>query len=284
MKLRYCIKCVQPDTRPNAKFNEHGVCPACAYLQTIDHIDWEERKRELDEICEKYKSHRVIQPYDCIIGVSGGKDSTRQALYIKEVCGLKPLLVSLNYPPGQSVERGAYNLANLAELGFDILTVQPAPERWRKLVRKAFFEFTNWCRSTELALFSSVPRVAQAYQIPLIFWGENPALQLGDQKTMGRNGWDGNNLRNMNTLSGAKNDWLLGDGIQHKHLLQYAYPSVEEMDRAGLQIVYLGYFWNIWSQLDNGDFSVLRGLDIRHEPIEDIGDPYGVSALDRLCE
>jgi len=55
----------------------------------------------------------------------------------------------------------------------------------------------------------------------LILWGENPGLQLGDLKTLGRTGYDGNNLRNMNTLSGAASDWMLEAGMVQKDLIAY---------------------------------------------------------------
>ena len=100
-------------------------------------------------------------------------------------------------------ERGVDNLSNLIELGFDVHTLAPAPDTWRRLMRASFLRFTNWAKSTELALYSAVPRLAIMYKIPLVLWGENPGLQVGDLQTLGRNGYDGNNLRNMNTLGGG---------------------------------------------------------------------------------
>ena len=83
---------------------------------------------------------------------------------------------------------------------------------------------------TELALFSSVPRLAIAYQIPLIWWGENTALQLGDLNVMGKDGSDGNNLRKMNTLGGGDITWLINDEVKKDHILQYNYPSEKEKE------------------------------------------------------
>jgi hypothetical protein len=148
------------------------------------------------------------------------------------------------------------------------------------MLRKGFLQFANWAKSTELALFSSVPRLAVAYQIPLIWWGENPALQLGDLGVKGKNGWDGNNLKYMNTLAGGKYDWLLDAGLTTRDILQYMYPTDRDMARANLQIVFLGYFWKDWSLLHNATFSSLRGLDIRNESPEILGDTYGVTSLD----
>ena len=79
-------------------------------------------------------------------------------------------------------------------------------------MRISFYEFGNPFKSTEMALFSSVPRFAIAYQIPLIWWGENSALQVGETSVMGKTGGDGNNLRKMNTLGDGDVSWLLKHG------------------------------------------------------------------------
>jgi hypothetical protein len=147
-------------------------------------------------------------------------------------------------------------------------------------MRKSFFEFTNWCKSTELALFSSVPRLAIAYQIPLIWWGENVALQLGDLNVLGKSGSDGNNIRKTNTLGNGDMTWMLDGEFKKSNLLQYVYPSEKEMVDAKLKITFLGYFWKDWSLIDNGNFSALRGLEIRKEHPKDIGDPFGITSLD----
>lgn len=277
--MKYCVKCLQPDTRPGIRFDSQGVCPACNYHASLAEVDWNERRRELDEIVNFGKAHNR-SGYDCIIGVSGGKDSTRQALFVKDVLKMNPLLVNLGYPPEQVSKRGVYNVANMISHGFDCISINPAPGIWRSLMRMGFFEYTNWCKSTELALFSSVPRLAIAYQIPLIWWGENAALQLGDLNVMGSSGSDGNSLRKMNTLGGGDITWLLSDVIRRDQVLQYAYPPEQEMEDAGLRITFLGYFWKDWSLVDNANFSALRGLDIRKEKPWDIGDPLGVTSLD----
>lgn len=279
MTMKYCKKCLQTDKRPNTHFDEFGVCPACNYFDSLKDIDWEERKAELQEIVAFGKKNSY-SGYDCIIGVSGGKDSTRQSLYVRNVLKMKPLLVCLSYPPEQITQRGADNLSNLISLGFDCVTIDPAPVIWKKLLRKGFINYGNWAKSAELALFSSVPRLAIAYQIPLIWWGENPALQLGDMGAMGKTGGDGNNLKYLNTLGGGDITWLLSEEIKKNQILQYVYPSDEEMKRANLRIVYLGYYWKDWSLLNNAAYSVLRGLDVRTEKPWEIGEPYGVTALD----
>lgn len=277
--MKYCTRCLQPDTRPNTKFTISGMCPACDYFDRLDSVDWQERYKILQDLLAASKKVPG-QFFDCIIGISGGKDSLRQALWVRDNLKLKPLLACLSYPPEQATEIGMSNLSNIINLGFDVVVSAPAPETWKKLVKESFDKFTNWARSTELALFSSVPQLAIRYKTPLILWGENPGLQLGDLKTLGRNGYDGNNLRFMNTLSGATLEWILNAGFKERNLLPYRYPSPELFEENGLQIVYLGWFLKDWSLVNNGMYSIANGLKIREDTVENTGDLYGISALD----
>ena len=186
----------------------------------------------------------------------------------------------MSYPPQQVTQRGVDNISNLIELGFDVVLSAPAPGTWQRLMRESFLQFTNWCKSTEIALFSSVPQLAIRYNIPLILWGENPALQLGDMKTFGRTGYDGNNLRYMNTLAGGATDWIINAGMRENELLAYQYPSLEDFEINDLQIVYLGWFLGDWSLINNGMYSAATGLDIREDTVNNTGDLLGITALD----
>ena len=277
--MKYCKFCLQPNTRPNIFFSDEGVCPACVYFEAVKEVDWRERYEILKDLLLAFP-RRPGQHFDCIIGVSGGKDSTRQALWVRDNLGLTPLLACLSYPPEQLTQRGADNISNLIQLGFDVVVSAPAPGTWKSLMRESFMRFTNWARSTELALFSSVPQLAINYSIPLILWGENPGLQLGDLKTLGKTGFDGNNLRYMNTLSGAGRDWMLDAGFVAPNLLPYNYPNPEAFDQHNLQIVYLGWFLGDWSLINNGMYAATNGLEIREDSVAKTGDLLGITSLD----
>lgn len=276
--MKYCKKCVQPDTRPGIKFDKEGVCPACRFAEVSEKIDWQERQKELEEIAEFGRKHNV-SGYDCIVGVSGGKDSTRQSMFVRDELGLKPLLVSCVYPPEQHTERGAHNLANLISLGFDCISVSPDPQVWKKLMRQSFLKYGNWAKSTEMALYASAPKVAIAYHIPLIFLGENPAIALGDLDVGSTTG-DANKMKYCHTLEGGNPDKLLTEDIKEQDIFWYRYPSDEEMDMVNMKIVFLGYFIKDFTRFKNAEFSVAHGLMIRNDPPEDIGDAYGFEALD----
>jgi len=276
--MKYCTKCLQPDTRPGTKFT-NGLCPACTFSSNSQVWDWDARISTLRSITRSF-SDQKIGPYDSILGVSGGKDSTRLAIWARDFLGLNPLLVSVNYPPEQMTKRGANNLNNLSELGFDIYASSPSPIIWKQLMRKSFIESANWAKSTELALFSGVPKIAIEMGIKLILWGENPALQLGALETMGKTGWDGNQLRKMNTLSGMPSEWLTLPGFNESNFLPYLYPSESAFEKHDLHIVFLGWAMRTWGLLDNGISASLNGLESRDMSAIETSDLIGLTSVD----
>ena len=136
----------------------------------------------------------------------------------------------------------------------------------------------NWAKATELAIISSASGCFK-YNIfdPR---GENPGLQLGDMKTVGKTGYDGNNLRYMNTVAGGNLDWLYATGLKSSDLFPFHYPASYDFEENDVQIVYLGWFWNDWSLVNNGKVSVANGLDIRKDLVDKTGDITRVSSLD----
>jgi len=232
----------------------------CRYAERWGDIDWDARAKELREVAE-WGRRAKKGDYDCIIGVSGGKDSTRQAFYARDVLGLRPLLVSCVYPPEQQTQRGADNLSNLAENGFDLQIVGPAPKISKHLTKYSFETYCNIFKATELSLYSSLPRVAIAFSIPLIFLGENPALNFGGN--VGSLTGDGNQQRNHHTLGGGHIAPWLKSGVYRKDIYWYQYPSEEDIKRADLRIVYLGYYMYDFNDSANGAFALKHGLKPR---------------------
>lgn len=278
--MRYCKTCLSPDTRPNARFNEQGICIACSYSEASRDIAYEARLKELRGIVQRLTKRRKYQEYDCIVGVSGGKDSTRQALWVREKLGLHPLLVCVSYPPKQVSQVGVDNLSNLISQGFDCVMLGPAPQTSRDLMREAFFRYTNVFRATEMVLFAGVPKMAVAHDIKLILWGENPALQVGDSGSLGESIWDGNNIRNLNTLAGGALDWMIETVGRPENILPYQFPDVALMREKMINTVFLGPAWSNWSISENSAFAMPEGLHIRSEDVSSTGDLMGTSMLD----
>src|SRR3989344_5698516 len=91
--MKYCKKCVMPDTKPDLFFDKEGVCDACRSAEAKETaIDWGAREKELEEILEKHRN-KDGGNYDCIVPVSGGKDSHFQTYIIKKKYGLNPLWI-----------------------------------------------------------------------------------------------------------------------------------------------------------------------------------------------
>ena len=277
--MKYCKKCLTTDLRPNASFT-NGICIACRYaaLEMKDNADL--KLRQLNELIRNsQRKNRIKGAYDCIVGVSGGKDSTRQAHWVRDRLGLRPLLVCCAYPPKQMSGTGAKNLANLIDMGFDLIVATPAPQTAAELSLASFEKFGNVCKSTEMALFATVPRLAIDMGINIIFWGENPALQVGDAAVEGLDEFDGNQLRRLNTLTDGGTNWL--DLIAPRsHAKHYLYPDEIDFERKKINIFYLGPAWDDWSTEENATYAALQGLCLRPGEAQRTGDISNASMLD----
>jgi N-acetyl sugar amidotransferase len=278
--LKYCTTCLTTDLRPNSQFYG-GICIACKYATTSSSGSSCLKLKQLKAlISEAQKKQSSKGPYDCIVGVSGGKDSTRQAHWVRDRLGLRPLLVCAAYPPKQMSYVGAENLSNLISMGFDLMTVTPAPKTAAELALESFEKFGNVCKTTEMSLFSTVPRLAIEHGINMIFWGENPALQVGDSAVEGVDEFDGNNLRKLNTLTEGGNNWIKNFVTESYKAEHYFYPDEIRFKRKKINIFYLGAAWDDWSNEQNSEYAALQGLTLRPGDENETGDISNASMLD----
>jgi N-acetyl sugar amidotransferase len=273
--MRYCKRCLNVSTRPNIKFDIEGLCYPCSVF--VESFDF--RKRA-EKIIQVVKSKESRSHYDGILGVSGGKDSTRQAIFLKEKLGLNPLLVSLNYPPGQISNIGIRNLDNLVKLGFDCVNISLGPTTWADLMRFSFLNYGNWAKSTEHALFASVPKVALAKGIKIIWWGENPAILDGEMAVSGSEPWDGNRLKYNNTVSGGNVSWMNSAVKDYRKLKFYQYPTDGEISKGDIQIIFMDYLMQDFSYRTNSMVAAAHGFESRGPDLVNDGDFYGTSMLD----
>ena len=131
---------------------------------------------------------------------------------------------------------GARNLSNLINMGFDVIVATPSPKTSAQLSLESFELFGNVCKSTEMALYSTVPRLAIELGINTIFWGENNSLQVGETSVEGVDEFDGNNLRKMNTLSTGGYSWI-NNCVSDKYKIDhYIYPKEIDFKKAKVQI------------------------------------------------
>ena len=94
--MRYCKNCLFPDTKPDLYFDgEEFVMPVVQLKQSgmQKRCDWEERGKEFDNILKTLPKNNM---YDCVVPVSGGKDSTYQTHRLVKEHGLKALAVTFD--------------------------------------------------------------------------------------------------------------------------------------------------------------------------------------------
>ncbi len=278
-KMKLCKRCANPSTRPNVYIDDEGVCGVCRLMEQNQsgNIDWQARQHEINEIAQ-WGIDNTRNSYDCIVTVSGGKDSMRQAFFARDELGLNPLLVSAVYPPEELHDRGAENLANLIDHGFDCISISLNPQIFKKLMQLCFQRYSNIFNASEMALYAIPIHTAIAYHIPLVFLGENPAHTIGEKH--GKLDGDASQMRNSNTLLGGKADIFLDAGFSPQDLHFYNYPPHEDVEFANLRLVYLGYYIQDWSGWNNAEFSIDRGLRVRNDPPEFTGDLWGFTGLD----
>ena len=280
--MKYCKKCLQPDTRPNILFDEHGVCYACLYEESKASIDWDARFNELLNIAKNAKAEAKKRGniYECVIGVSGGKDSTFQAVYAKEKLGLRPLLI--NCVPDEITQIGQHNIDNLNKLGFDIISIKPNPLVAKKLAKSTFYKRGNIVAASEYCLWASAYIMANKFNIPLIIQGENAALTLGTALKQEQSD-DAFSVTALDTLRGFDIQELIDgiDGVSEDDMYFYSMPDVGEMKQKGITAIFLQYYAKEWSQVLNADFSIARGIKGRmDDDLHDIGRFRRFRALD----
>lgn len=253
MEIKYCTRCVFPETKPDLSFNSEGVCSACMTAEFKEKgIDWDARKEEFFRIIEKHKKNTSSAEYDCVIPVSGGKDSTFQTWFMKEKCGMNPLCVC--FETTLATEIGRRNLDNISRMGVDLIHFKKNYEVYRKMVVESFIRVGDEMWPNHIGIFTVPVIVAVKFGIPLIIWGENPQMEYGspeeyEQIPLLDRRW----LEEYGGLLGNRIQDMIGvRGITQRELTPYFYPSDEEIQRVGLRGLFLGYyfFWDARSQLE----------------------------------
>jgi N-acetyl sugar amidotransferase len=257
--MKYCIQCVMPDTRPNSVFDSQGVCLACRNYEKDKLVDWGKRKEELINLCSKYR--RQDGYYDCVIPVSGGKDSHFQVYVMKEVMGMNPLLICVS-DPFTHTATGTHNLRNISEsFRCDLLIFNLSIDLFKRVTKMGFDLQGYPLRFIEAAIYSVPYKYAVALGIPLIVFGENSAYRYG--------------TTNKDSYSAKKDITALGNEIVNYWHTECGIPMVElnsatpplqtDLDRVKPEPIYMSYFVP-WDDEHNRDIAKRYGFrDLHHE-------------------
>jgi len=263
--IRYCKRCIMPETKPDLYIDEEGVCAACRSFEQRMEVDWADRKQKLLAILDRYKSVNGGN-YDCIIPVSGGKDSHFQTIRMLEL-GANPLCVTASTDMLSDI--GRHNIENIKKLGVDYIEVTTNPVVRRKINRLGLTQVGDISWPEHVTIFTIPVRIAVQMNIPLIVWGENSQNEYGGPAGAAENDvltrrW----LEEFGGLLGLRVSDLVGqDGIESQHLMQYTYPSDEELARVGVTGIFLGYYVP-WDGYSNALIAQAHGFRTYNKPVE----------------
>ena len=254
-----------PATRPDILFDADGMCSACRHFAQRPTIDWGERRAELLEVVEEFRS-RDGSNYDCLIPVSGGKDSTYQVLKMLEL-GLNPLCVTASTCALSEI--GRRNIENLKNLGVDYVEVSVNPNVRHTINRFALEHVGDISWPEHVTIFTIPVRVAVQHGIRLIVWGENsqneyggPASAAHDRVLTRR--W----LEEFGGMIGLRVADLVGQqGIDQKHLIQYTYPDDVALASVGVTGIFLGHFLP-WDGYSNALLAQAHGFESYGKTVE----------------
>lgn len=256
--IRYCVSCLLPNTKPDLQFDEKGVCSACTAFQSRPLIDWQSREKEFMEIIGRFKTTNEGD-WDCIVPVSGGKDSMSQVIKMLEL-GLNPLVV--NSHTCDLSELGRRNLENLKMLGVDCVEFSPNPLVRKKLNKLGLELVGDISWPEHVAIFTIPVRAAVEYSVPLIIWGENSQNEYGGPASSQENNsltrkW----LEEFGGLLGLRvSDLVEAGNFKENELLPYRYPSDEKLGIGGVSGLFLGHYFE-WDGLANYKLAKEHGFE-----------------------
>ena len=247
--VKRCKRCLYLSTHPlGLEIDEEGVCTGCRIHEEKDQIDWAERLQELKALVEPYRNQDSTQ-WDCIVPVSGGRDSFFIVDTIKNVLGLNPLLVTYNRH--YNTRAGIQNIQALrTQLGCDILTQTLNPKTILRIMQATLEKCgsLHWHAIAGQTVFPVW--TAYRYKVPLIIWGHHQGLdQVGmfshhDRVEMTRR------YRVEHDLMGVAPDSLIGagDSIREEEVRPFMYPSDRMLMDRGIRGIYLGNYFR-WDTL-----------------------------------
>lgn len=254
-----------PETKPDLVLDDEGVCNACRSFQARDDIDWGVRKKELENILDRYRS-KDQKNYDCIVPVSGGKDSHFQVIRLLEL-GMNPLCVTST--TCSLSEIGRKNIESIKNLGVDYIEYTTNKVIRRKLNKFALANIGDISWPEHVTIFTVPVRIAVQFDIQLIVWGENPQNEYGGPAAAAKDRvlnrrW----LEEFGGLLGLRVTDMIGqEGIQQYHMIPYTYPSDAELKKAGVTGLFLGYYFP-WDGYRNSLVAQGFGFRTYHKYVE----------------
>ena len=275
--MRYCTKCILPESHESISFDANGVCNICRQA-AVKHtqIDWGTRKTMLKNIVDRY---RGSGEYDCIVPFSGGKDSTFQLWYVVRELGLKPLVVRYNHW-GYRPLINENNLRTFKKLNVDVLEFTSKWDVVKKLMLKSLEQTGDFCWHCHTGVFAHTMQIAVKFNIPLVIWGESSSEYRSYHTAAELEEFDEiafNEMINLGIDADKMYELLKGE-VSKRDLMAFKFPTKEELSKLGAKAIYLGNYvkWHTKNQVE----IIKRELGWQGQDVEGIPPIYDYEKIE----
>ena len=279
--MRYCTKCMLPESHESISFDANGVCNICRQA-AVKHtqIDWGARKTMLKNIVDRY---RGSGEYDCIVPFSGGKDSTFQLWYVVRELGLKPLVVRYNHW-GYRPLINENNLRTFKKLNVDVLEFTSKWDVVKKLMLKSLEQTGDFCWHCHTGVFAHTMQIAVKFNIPLVIWGESSSEYRSYHTAEELEEFDEiafNEMINLGIDADKMYELLKGE-VSKRDLMAFKFPTKEELSKLGAKAIYLGNYvkWHTKNQVE----IIKRELGWQGQDVEGIPPIYDYEKIVRFIK
>lgn len=257
-EVKFCTKCVMSNQRPTSaiefkhtkeskkttmNFDEYGVCDACRTSEIKENINWGMREEELIKLLDKHRKNDGS--YDCLVPGSGGKDSAYQAHVLKYKYNMNPLTVT--WPPILYTDYGLKNWRNWLDSGFDNISFYRNGKVMKLLTKLSIENLLHPFQTFILGQKNLAPKIAAKYGINLIFYGENEAEygnpiadNMSSLRDKSYHSFD--NLEDIYLAGVTLKELIENHDVRLSDLMAFLPPKKEELEKANIEVHYLGYY------------------------------------------
>jgi N-acetyl sugar amidotransferase len=256
-EIRYCTRCVMPNTRPGLTMDADGVCAPCRAHEARERVEWAARYTDLTRLRDRYLG--TGDGYDCAITVSSGKDSFVQVDTLRRL-GFTPLLLSVgNFADTATGQRNAALMSDRFDC--DMIKLNLPRKVARPMMRKAFRKLLAPCWYWDRVVYSWPLQECLRRGIKLVWWGEDIGYMYGGAQSE----------ETPSAMDQMANDvvkpvdfaeWY-GDGVEPRHFIPHQMPD-PAIVRASLDPRYLSYYIP-WSGYRHAEYARDRGWEDLHD-------------------
>ena len=233
-------------TRPRISFDAKGLCNACRWAIEKLNLNWNLRKSELEDLLSEHRSNDGR--FDCLVPVSGGKDGSYVAYNLKHKFGMNPLCVTIT--PALPLPLGENNLRAFVESGYNHISVNPDYDAMRRLNKVGFIEMGFPYYGWLISITAAPIRIALAFGIELIFYGEDGEVEYGGSTETASNPIYDFEYQKKVYLEGGHDKVLKASGLKKEQLYFFEFPERNETGNRRIKLTHWSYFEN-WDPYRN---------------------------------